>query len=123
MESENKTEIGVNTDELEPAELQKLVDNNKELWAENDISNIGKVNGNGDTLNETSIVNNNDNNDNYENDENDGNDGKNINENNENNLNDMKNPDSKKDTKTFSTEIQISQRCRKDLLHEMEEKE
>ena len=34
------TEIGINTDELPPEELQKLVENNKELLEENDVSNI-----------------------------------------------------------------------------------
>ena len=34
-------DIGVNTDELPPEELQKLVDNNKELQEENSVSNIG----------------------------------------------------------------------------------
>jgi hypothetical protein len=34
-----KAEIGINTDELDPEVLQKLVDNNKELF-ENEISNI-----------------------------------------------------------------------------------
>ena len=33
------TDIGVNTDELSPEELQKLVENNKEL-KENDVTNI-----------------------------------------------------------------------------------
>ncbi len=31
---------GMNTDELPPEELQRLVDNNKELQEENDVSNI-----------------------------------------------------------------------------------
>ena len=34
------TEIGINTSELPPEELQKLVENNKELLEENDVSNI-----------------------------------------------------------------------------------
>jgi hypothetical protein len=34
------TDIGINTDELPPEELQKLVENNKELLDQNEISNI-----------------------------------------------------------------------------------
>jgi hypothetical protein len=36
---EKKIEIGTNTDELEPEELQKLVDNNRELY-DVGVSNI-----------------------------------------------------------------------------------
>ena len=45
-ENNDKTEnvevasVGINTDELPPEELQRLVDNNKELQDENDVSNI-----------------------------------------------------------------------------------
>jgi hypothetical protein len=39
---ENTNEMGINTSELEPEELQKLVDNNPELIDENEISNIDK---------------------------------------------------------------------------------
>jgi len=41
LENVEVTDIGINTDELPPEELQKLVENNRELLEENDISNIG----------------------------------------------------------------------------------
>ena len=39
---ENTNEMGINTSDIEPEELQKLVDNNQELIDGNDISNIDK---------------------------------------------------------------------------------